>query len=283
VTTRYRVLHRTTYHYGEMMSRGHTVTHLVPRDGDGQVVEHRAVTADPYPEERIEFDDAFGNRVVQFVVATPHDRLAVHAECVVSVDDPVPPIDVTPWDTPVAWPPAVAGYCAASPFAAPTRAVRAFAEPCFTPGRSIVDSARELCRRIHTEFTFDPTFTEVATPLDEVLHARRGVCQDFAHLAVAALRAFGLPARYVSGYVETVPPPGEAKLVGADASHAWCAVALGDGSWLALDPTNDQVPPIRHVVVAYGRDYLDVAPVTGVVIGPPSDQYLVVEVDVSSD
>jgi transglutaminase-like putative cysteine protease len=265
------------------MNRGHTVTHLVPRSDEGQMVQHSAVSVDPLPEERIEFDDAFGNHVVQFVVATPHDRLTVEAASVVLVDEPALPTDVTPWDAQVAWPPLVAGYCAASPYAAPTRAVRAFAEPCFAPGRPIADCARDLCRLIHAEFTFDPTFTDVATPLDEVLHARRGVCQDFAHLAVASLRAFGLPARYMSGYVETVPPPGEARMIGADASHAWCAVALGDGSWLALDPTNDQVPPLRHVVVAYGRDYLDVAPVNGVVIGPVSEQRLLVEVDVTSD
>ena len=191
-------------------------------------------------------------------------------------------MDSTPWDAVHAWSPEVAGYAAPSPFATPSPELAEFARPSFVPGTPIEFVARDVCHRIFTEFWFDPTFTEVATPLAEVLHARRGVCQDFAHLAIACLRSFGLPARYVSGYVETVAPPGESKLVGTDASHAWFSVALGDGSWFDLDPTNNQAPPWRHVVVAYGRDYLDVAPITGVVIGPVSIQELTVEVDVTS-
>ncbi len=135
---------------------------------------------------------------------------------------------------------------------------------------------------IFREFLFDPSFSDVSTPLTEVIRARRGVCQDFAHLALAGLRSVGLPARYVSGYLETEPPPGYAKLTGADASHAWCSVALPGvvGGWLDLDPTNDQVPPRHHVTVAWGRDYADVAPVRGVVLGPPAGQELEVAVDV---
>lgn len=282
MTTRYRVRHRTEYRYGEPMSRGHTVTHLAPRSGPSQVVKEWSVTVDPSPDERFEFDDAFGNRVVQFVVGTPHDRLSIVAESEVDVLVPVSPTDRTPWDAGHHWSPSVSGFVAPSPFATATADVESFARWSFAPGRPIVEVARDLCGRIFREFSFDPTFTVVATPLAEVLQARRGVCQDFAHLAVASLRAFGLPARYVSGYVETFPPAGELKLVGADASHAWCSVALGDGSWFDFDPTNDHAPPTGHVVLAFGRDYLDVAPVHGVVVGPITVQELMVEVDVTS-
>jgi transglutaminase-like putative cysteine protease len=140
-----------------------------------------------------------------------------------------------------------------------------------------------LCHRIFTEFSFDSGFSDVTTPLDAVLQARRGVCQDFAHVACAALRSIGLPARYVSGYIETAPPPGEPKLVGVDASHAWCAVWAGECGWIDFDPTNDQMPPQRHVTVGWGRDYDDVAPVRGVVIGPGGGQTLSVSVDVVSE
>ncbi|MFZ4719654.1 MAG: transglutaminase-like domain-containing protein, partial [Ilumatobacteraceae bacterium] len=153
----------------------------------------------------------------------------------------------------------------------------------FTPGRPVADAASGLCHHIFSAFVFDAGFSEVTTPLADVMAARRGVCQDFAHVACAALRSIGLPARYVSGYIETLPPPGEPKLVGADASHAWCAVWAGDHGWLEFDPTNDQMPPQRHVVVGWGRDYCDVAPVRGVVIGPNGSQTLTVSVDVTSE
>jgi transglutaminase-like putative cysteine protease len=282
VSLRFEIRHRTVYRYGETMSRGNTVTHLMPRSDGRQFVLRSEIAVEPEPDERFEFEDAFGNRVVQFVVATPHDRLAVVASSSVDVLPADPVVDQTPWDAPHVWSPQVAGYAAPSLFATPTRAVAEFADPSFTPGATIEVVARDLCFRIFSEFLFDPSFTEVATPLDEVLRGRRGVCQDFAHLFIASLRSHGLPARYVSGYVETVAPPGEPKLVGADASHAWCSVALGDGTWFDLDPTNNQAPPWRHVVAAYGRDYLDVSPVTGVVIGPVSTQDLSVEVDVTS-
>lgn len=277
---RYRIRHRTSYRYSERMTRGHTLTHLVPRSDAGQLLESFSLSIDPEPGERFEFDDAFGNRVVQFVVARPHSELEIEAESTVSVAVPGEPSDSTAWDSVAHWPTEVAGFAAPSPFALPTDAVREFAAESFVPGRPIADVARDLSHRIHRDLVFDPSFSEVATPVDEVIRARRGVCQDFAHLAIAALRSFGLPARYVSGYLETFPPPGQPKLVGADASHAWCSVALADGTWMDLDPTNDQIPPRHHIVTAYGRDYLDVSPVLGVVIGPMASQHLEVAVDV---
>ncbi len=150
------------------------------------------------------------------------------------------------------------------------------------PDRPLVDVVRSLSERIHAEFTFDPEFSNVSTPIADVLDARRGVCQDFAHLALAMLRSCGLAARYVSGYLETAPPPGQHKLTGSDASHAWCSVWSPVAGWIDLDPTNDQVPPQRHITVGWGRDYFDVTPVRGVVIGPTAKQTLEVGVDVTA-
>jgi transglutaminase-like putative cysteine protease len=155
-----------------------------------------------------------------------------------------------------------------------------YATPSFAPGRSLLDSVGDLTSRLHADFRFQPGATNVSTPLSEVLEHRSGVCQDFAHLAVGCLRSMGLAARYVSGYIETLPPPGQAKLIGADATHAWCAVRLADGSWLDLDPTNAAVGPDHYLVVAWGRDYGDVAPVKGVVMSANDTMELSVAVDV---
>jgi transglutaminase-like putative cysteine protease len=177
--------------------------------------------------------------------------------------------------------------CEVGPFAALTPSTPAVAElgelctDVLVPGRPIVDVVQALSTRIFTDFAFDPEFSDVSTPLADVLRARRGVCQDFAHLMLACLRAHGLAARYVSGYIETDPPPGRPKLAGTDASHAWCGVWAPGIGWFDVDPTNDQMPPRRHVTCAWGRDYTDVAPVRGVVIGPAAAQSLRVGVDVT--
>jgi transglutaminase-like putative cysteine protease len=151
----------------------------------------------------------------------------------------------------------------------------------FVAGSPLVEVIRSISARIHHEFVFDSGFSDVSTPIAEVFAARRGVCQDFAHLMLACLRSHGLAARYVSGYIETMPPPGLPKLTGTDASHAWCSVWSPEAGWIDADPTNDQVPPRRHVTVAWGRDYFDVTPVRGVVIGPAAHQTLEVGVDVT--
>ena len=159
--------------------------------------------------------------------------------------------------------------------------LRALGEAAFPPGVGIVDGARALCDAIYREFVFDAASTDISTPLGQVLDQRRGVCQDFAHVATAVLRSLGLAARYVSGYIETVPPPGQPRLVGADASHAWCSIWTPNESWVDFDPTNGHLPVNRHVTVAWGRDYADVTPVRGVMIGPAAGQSLEVSVDVA--
>lgn len=287
----YRVRHRTTYRYGATMTDGYTVTCLVPRPTDTQVVRSADVDLLPAPSEWDSYLDAFGNLVNQFGLHEPHAEMTVEATSVVDVGPPPEPVDDTPWDEVVRLLGTVTGDPAVevAPFRAPSTFVdlprfgprlRSIAGQCFTPGRSIVGSTRDLCSLIHAEFEFDPQFSNVSTPLADVLDARRGVCQDFAHLAVGCLRSLGLAARYVSGYIETLPPPGRERLVGADASHAWCSVWTPQAGWVDFDPTNGLVPAGDHITVAWGRDYADVIPVRGVMIGPATTQTLEVAVDV---
>jgi transglutaminase-like putative cysteine protease len=288
--TTYRVRHRTTYRYDAPVASGQTICHLFPRaDAPGQQLLSSDLRVDPEADELSEHLDSFGNRVSIVWIHQPHRELTVVAESAVRVA--VAPAGLPPSPP---WEEAVAARAAdrspaglharemalGSPYASYSESVRAFAEPSFWPGRPAAECLADLCRRIYGEFAFDPVATDVATPLDDVLVARRGVCQDYAHLAVAACRCFGLAARYVSGYLETEPPPGMPRLQGADASHAWLSVWVPGWGWLDADPTNDQVPVQRHVTVAWGRDYSDVAPVRGLVFGPLAGQHLDVAVDV---
>lgn len=293
-TIRFSVVHRTEYRYSRSMSDGYTVAHLLPRDTPAQRVLEAEVQVTPEPDEYEEHIDLFGNRVVRLGVHHPHDHLGVTGRCLVEVDvlpegGWLPPAPTT-WDRVAQLVRAARGERAADvgPFAAHTAATPPFADlddlvgDVFVPDVPLVDVVRTLSTRIHREFVFDAEFSDVSTPIAAVFAARRGVCQDFAHLMLACLRSRGLAARYVSGYIETQPPPGQQKLTGTDASHAWCSVWSPDIGWLDVDPTNDQVPPRRHITVAWGRDYFDVTPVRGVVIGPAAEQSLSVGVDVTS-
>ncbi|MBI5090140.1 MAG: transglutaminase family protein [Actinobacteria bacterium] len=280
-TIRFLTVHRTDYSYGSSMSDGYTVAHVLPRDTPHQRVESASVEVEPQADELEEHLDAFGNRVVRLGMHHPHDRLSVVGRSVVSVDVVAP-------DAPSLQDgPTLAQAVDAVRHARGDRAVEIgpFVGPTpATPSSRQLDAliVRGLSRRIHAEFRFDPEFSNVSTPIADVLEARRGVCQDFAHLAIAMLRSCGLAARYVSGYLETTPPPGQHKLTGSDASHAWCSVWSPAVGWIDLDPTNDQVPPQRHITVGWGRDYFDVTPVRGVVIGPTAKQTLDVGVDVTA-
>lgn len=288
---RYRVWHRTTYRYARPMADGYTVAYVLPRPTPFQHVERASVEVDPVPDERSERIDVFGNQVLQLGVHHAHDHLSVHAESTVVVEPQVLDTAGPSWE---ATRDAVASrrggealnvrpFVGRSPYVDPDRDADALDElsaPIFRPGRAVIDVVRDLTHTIFAEFTFDPKFTEISTPTSTVLAARRGVCQDFAHLAIAVLRRRGLATRYVSGYLETTPPPGQPRLVGADATHAWCAVWVPEIGWVDVDPTNDHVPTRRHVTVAWGRDYGDVAPARGVVIGPTAAQRLAVSVDV---
>jgi transglutaminase-like putative cysteine protease len=291
VTVRYRVVHRTEYQYGLPMADGFTTTHLEPRSREHQDVVSFDLVVDPAPDELERSLDALGNPVTRFAVHRPHDSLVVESTLVVDVGLQPVPSESPAWDDIVRRAADALGdlaievgpYLAPSPSTPWLASLADLTAPEFTPGRPLVDAVSGLCKRMFGEFLFDAGFSDVTTPLADVLAARRGVCQDFAHVACAALRSLGIPARYVSGYIETSPPPGAPKLVGVDASHAWCSVWAGDLGWLDFDPTNNQMPPMSHVTVGWGRDYDDVAPVRGVVIGPSGSQTLTVSVDVVSE
>jgi transglutaminase-like putative cysteine protease len=289
--TRFRVVHRTEYRYGRAMADGFTTTHLHPRVSPWQTVESAELHIDPTPDEFDATHDPFGNPVARFAVHRSHDSLDVESIIVVDVRPQPVPRESPPWETVAAEAAGARGDLAVElgPYLAHTQSTDLLDDlveltgPEFTLGRPVVMAVLGLCQRIYTTFEYDTGFSDITTPLADVLAARRGVCQDFAHVACAALRSLGLPARYVSGYIETLPLPGEPKLVGVDASHAWCAVWAGELGWMDFDPTNDQMPPMRHVTVGWGRDYDDVAPVRGVVIGPRGSQTLNVSVDVVSE
>jgi transglutaminase-like putative cysteine protease len=285
----YRIVHRTRYVYHAPVTFCHNEVRLLPREVPHQICRRARLMVDPPPAALRERLDFFGNRVSYFAVQQPHDELTVTASSEVSIQDHAPPDpDASPaWETVRD---ALAGrtdpeatearqFVFDSPLVSASAALRDYALPSFPPGRPVLAAARDLMERIFREFEFVPGFTSVATPLSHVLKHRRGVCQDFAHVAVGALRALGLAGRYVSGYLETLPPPGRTKLQGADVSHAWYSVWSPGTGWTDFDPTNNLIPENRHVVTARGRDYLDVAPVKGVLFSGGGHD-LTVSVDV---
>lgn len=286
---RLRVIHRTSYLYGDTVTTSHHEARLTPRDGETQRTCSHELEIVPAPETRRRRFDYFGNRVVHFSLSEPHRSLEVLAQSVVEMKPHQPPrLEQSPgWES-------VRDQLARdrrrdaldaysmvfdSPLVPALPDVRAYAAPFFTPGRPILEAVQALMERIHAEFTYDDRATEVTTALADVLRLRRGVCQDFAHFAVACLRSHGLPARYVSGYLLTHPPPGKPKLVGADASHAWFATFVPEYGWVDFDPTNNVLPAGDHVTAAYGRDFSDVTPLRGVILGGGQHK-LAVAVDV---
>ena len=286
---RYRVSHITEYRYSAQVINGHTVAHLRPRQTPTQSVVSSVVTTSPAADHADEYLDAFGNHVSYRAVEQVHDQLVVTGNYEVDIATPEQLLWSPPWEelrgivaTDGSADGLLARMCSIeSTFVTPSADLARFASWSFLPGRAFHEAVIDLSHRIFTEFAFDPGFSDVSTPLTEVLTHRRGVCQDFAHLAIGSIRSLGLPARYVSGYIENRPPPGQVKLFGADASHAWCSVYIPGWGWLDVDPTNDQAPPTSHVTVGWGRDYADVAPVRGVVFGSPATQELSVAVEVS--
>ena len=273
----YRIQHITKYEYVEAVSLCQNIAHLTPCDDDRQSCESSEIRVDPEPAVTVDRLDYFGNIATYFTVQEPHRELKVTAHHLVAVG-PAPYGSNQP--TP-AWEQVrdrlsgdlSSDWLNAYQFAFDSRAAYQrsefadYAARSFTPGRPILEAALDLTRRIHGDFVYDPRATTVATPVWEVFENRRGVCQDFAHFEISCLRSLGLPAKYVSGYLSTVPPPGRARLIGADATHAWVSVFCGDIGWIDVDPTNDQIPSDRHILVARGRDYDDVSPVKGVILG----------------
>lgn len=274
----YRVIHETAYVYEGRVAVAQQLLHLAPREFAGQRLLAHGIFIDPQPSERTDHHDYFGNPVSHFVLASPHDTLTVRSESDIELD-PRGGAAALPgcpsWESVRARlqvPEDAADLQAAeflfeSPHVRLGRELADYASTSFIAGRPLLDAVLDLNHRINVDFAFDPAATTVATPLSEVLKLRRGVCQDFAHLIIGCLRVLGLSARYVSGYILTTPPPGQPRLVGADASHAWASVYCPEQGWIDFDPTNDLVLDDEHITLAWGRDFSDVVPMRGVILG----------------
>jgi transglutaminase-like putative cysteine protease len=280
---RYEVLHTTEYEYSEAVVVSHHLARLCPRTLPEQECFQHALEIDPPPAALSSYKDYFGNGVTFFAMQGSHQRLTIRARTTVDVAarELPNPAQTVAWETaaershmPLE---AVEFVFPAGLLATPD--LHAYGSTSFPPARPLMEGVVDLTRRIHDEFTFDRTATTVATPLGEVFRSRRGVCQDFARLEIACLRSLGLPARYVSGYLETLPPPGRPRLLGADASHAWLAVYCPPFGWMHVDPTNNLLPSGTHVTLAWGRDYGDISPIRGVILGG-GQHSLTVHVDV---
>ncbi len=281
----YEVVHTTRYVYTNPVSVSHHLARLSPRALPYQDCQHHALNVSPKPAVRTAHTDYFGNAVTFFAMQGAHAELTVTARSSVAVAPRTLPVpsETPPWES--------ATDQSALPLEAldvlfdpqPVETVpefEAYARRSFLPGRPLLEAALDLTHRIYEDFTFDPAATTIRTSLADVFRMRRGVCQDFARFEIACLRSLGLPAHYISGYLETAPPPGKPRHVGADASHAWLAVYAPGTGWIDLDPTNDLVPSTRHVTLAWGRDYSDVSPVHGLILGG-GGHVLRVSVDVS--
>ncbi len=277
----YRVQHTTLYKYADPVPVCHNLAHLLPRDS----ADHRWTSAEidihPVPAIRATRLDYFGNRLTFFAIQEPHRKLQVTATSNVEVTRHERPAPLPSADG--SWENAQAIFHSSahqspelldafqfifeSPFVKWTADVHAYARESFTPERSLIEAVLDLTHRIHRDFAYNPKTTTVTTTLPEILKSRAGVCQDFAHLEIGCLRSMGLAARYVSGYLLTTPPPGKPRLVGADASHAWLSVFVPGLGWLDLDPTNNVIPADKHITIAWGRDFGDVSPLRGVILG----------------
>lgn len=291
----FNVTHITKYEYNAPVSYCHNIATLRPRESKGQELLNYKILISPEPAELSERVDFFGNYITRFSLQTEHKILKVTTKSKINRDYAkfydsfysdacrkttmtqalyaMNGMDEVTLDA--------KQYQLESIFIRITdKAIRDYAELSFKPDRSVFDAAYELMQRIYTDFDFDAEFTTVSTPIETVMQEKKGVCQDFAQIAIACIRSVGLAARYVSGYIETVPPPGKKKLVGADASHAWFAIYIPGFGWVDFDPTNNQIPKDQHIVVGWGRDYYDVPPLKGVVYGSGQSK-LKVSVDIA--
>lgn len=291
--TRYKIRHVTRYKYAERVTRCYNLAHVLPRNTRRQRCLKSMISVSPTPARAVTRINYFENHAYHFEIQNPHTELTITADSEVQVEErnQDPRLDLG------------ATYGSVREFLATTLnpdtidarqyllsssmidisegRLLEYARPSFDSGSSLKSCVSDLTARINKEFTYQPNSTTVATPLGEVLEHKRGVCQDFAHLQIGCLRAMGIPARYVSGYIETLPKPGEKKLVGADATHAWVAYYCPEEGWVEFDPTNNKQANSQHIVTAFGRDYFDVTPVRGVIFGGGRSPILEVSVDVA--
>lgn len=287
---RYRLRHVTRYTYGSPVDLAAHMVHLRPRPIPGQRIISDTVTTDPPPARRRDGVDHFGNRVTWLFIDLSHAEFELTAESLVEVAFPPPPpaLETQPWEDIAEAARGQEGWRASefrfnSPMAPAQEDARAYAARSFAPNRPILDALLEFNTRINQDFAYRSGSTSISTPVAEVMHRRIGVCQDFSHVMISALRGLGLPARYVSGYIRTRPPPGQTRRQGADESHAWVGCWLGPRhGWVDLDPTNALVVSEEHVVLGWGRDFSDVSPIRGVILGGGSHG-LDVRVDLEPD
>lgn len=289
----FKIIHTTSYKYQNFVTYCHNVANLKPRTFLGQKLLDYKLEITPTPSNKNESPDFFKNEITRFSIQKQHKELIVTAKSIVERDYSLQPdiftskvgqettlnealLKLKSLETDVI---EVRQYILDSTLINKiSNVIHQYALESFKPNRPVFEATNELMKRIFTDFKFDPKFSTVATPIDEVIKEKKGVCQDFAQVAIACLRSVGLPARYVSGYIETLPPPGKEKLVGTDASHAWFSVYIPDFGWVDFDPTNNQIPKNQHIVVAYGRDYYDLPPLKGIIYGSGSSK-----MDVSVD
>lgn len=283
----YKITHTTVYEYDEPASLCHNLALLKPRNTAAQICQNVQVHITPEPDVINEYEDFFGNRVFYFAIQHEHKHLNVTVTS--KVDNSAPTLQQYPS---VTWEKTTQQLSESAPVNADLKQfitdspmiqideeTLQYARISFTVDRDLVEACRDLTQRIFKEFRYSPGFSTIATPIREVMKKKKGVCQDFAHLAIACVRSLGLAARYVSGYLETIPPEGEEKLVGSDASHAWFSVFVPGAGWVDFDPTNNLMPAAQHITIGWGRDYSDVTPLKGVILSGGGHS-LTVSVDV---
>jgi transglutaminase-like putative cysteine protease len=285
----YQITHRTVYSYSDVVTSSYGRGFLIPRDSTSQRCLSHELIVDPEAADSSTGRDVYGNISSYFHVTERHHILSIISSSVVEVDPPTPELygggsARAPWE--IARPVGLDGALATEfilDLQPPeiTDELRAYAAPSFEPGRPLIDVLRDLTSRIYSDFTYRSGSTTVSTQVSQVLAAREGVCQDFARLAIACLRANGLAASYVSGYLATDPPPGKERMFGIDATHAWASVWTPQNQWLGLDPTNDQMVDERYIIVGFGRDYADVPPLRGIIYTDSESSVIDVAVDVA--
>ena len=289
---RYTVKHITEYIYGDRVSHCYNLAHMIPRNTQRQVCLATKMDVSPMPAYKSKKEDYFGNFAYHFEIQKPHKKLTITAVSDIETRAQSSSFNLdfgvtckearqllsnsTRQDVLFS-----KEFLLNTAMVVVTEALREYAAPLFDDDRPLLSAVMALTSKIYTEFEYSPQSTTVSTPLAEVLSTRKGVCQDFAHLQIACLRALGFPAKYVSGYLETLPAPGQTRLVGADATHAWVAVFSPTEGWFEFDPTNDCLAGEQHIVTAWGRDFYDVTPLKGVIFGGGDSPVLSVSVDVA--
>jgi len=286
----YQITHITEYEYFQPIAICHNIAKLLVRNTSDQQSIKTNINISPEPDRISEYVDFFGNKVLYFAIQQEHKKLTVSIQSIIekTISSPIQVniysdlawneipallLDVTPEHI------AAKQFISETDYTKTSSEIHEYALKSFINGRSFFESTKELMQRIYTDFEFKPGSTNVTTPLIEVMKERKGVCQDFAHLSIACIRSVGLPARYVSGYIETAAPEGKEKLFGVDASHAWFSIYIPNTGWIDFDPTNNIIPSQQHITIGWGRDYADITPLKGVIVSSGKHK-LSVSVDV---